>query len=196
MTNKEKFLINNVGFHSEDLSLIRQIELKTVAKELGVPKEWVLLALSKDSLEKWEQWGFNLFKKPEFKAEIDSLLKTLNKMDEYEFQKANSKKATQGIHTSYRNFMKCWNGVKAQGGIYTKDEAEQLGLTDYWVVGYAVKDSKKEEVKNWVNTIIAANEQPDEDMWAYFCLCVQHVVEAKIKNPIKQPIKELVKFDK
>ena len=196
MTNKEKFLINNVGFHSEDLSLMRQIELETVAKELGVSKEWILLALSKDTLEGWEKWGFNLFKKPEFKSGIDRQLELLNKMDEQEFKKANTKKKAKKLHVSYETFMKCWNGVKAQGGIYTKDEAEQLGLTDYWVVGYAVKDSKKEEVKNWVNTIIAANEQPDEDMWAYFCLCVQHVVEVKIKNPIKEPIKELVKFDK
>lgn len=187
MTNKEKFLINNVGFHSEDLSLIRQAELEAIVNELGVPREWVLLALSKDSLEKWEQWGFKLFKKPEFKAEIDSLLKSLNKMDEFQFQKANTKKATQGIHTSYRNFIKCWNGVKAQGGVYTEIETESLNLDDYWVVGYAVRDDKKEEIKAWVNTIVAANEQPSEDEWAYFCLCVQHVVVVRIKNPVREP---------
>ena len=92
MTNKEKYLISNVGFHSEDLSLMRQIELETVAKELGVSKEWILLALSKDTLEGWEKWGFNLFKKPEFKSGIDRQLELLNKKDEQEFKKANTQK--------------------------------------------------------------------------------------------------------
>lgn len=188
MTNKEKFLINNVGFHSEDLSLIRQVELETVAKELGVSKEWILLALSKDTLEGWEKWGFNLFKKPEFKSGIDSLLESLNKMDEQEFKKANTKKKAKGLHVSYKTFMKCWNGVKAQGCIYaTESEAEALGLTDYWVVGYSVEKDKVEEIKNWVNTIIAADEQPDEDMRLKFCLCVQHVVIVRIKAPERTP---------
>ena len=33
MTNKEKFLIDNVGFHYEDLSLIRQTELDVIKNE-------------------------------------------------------------------------------------------------------------------------------------------------------------------
>ena len=188
MTNKEKFLINNVGFHSEDLSLIRQVELETVAKELGVSKEWILLALSKDTLEGWEKWGFNLFKKPEFKSGIDRLLESLNKMDDQEFKKANTKKKAKELHVSYETFMKCWNGVKAQGCIYaTEEEAEALGLTDYWVVGYSVEKYKVEEIKNWINIIIAADEQPDEDMWLKFCLCVQHVVIVRIKTPERTP---------
>lgn len=189
MTNKEKFLINNVGFHSEDLSLIRQIELETIAKELGVSKEWILLALSKDTLEGWEKWGFNLFKKPEFKSGIDRQLELLNKMGEQEFKKANTKKKAKRLHVSYETFMKCWNGVKAQGCIYaTEEEAEALGLTDYWVVGYTVKNDDVEEIKNWVNTIIAADEQPDdEDEWLKFCLYVQHVVVVRIKAPERTP---------
>ena len=186
MTNKEKFLINNVGFHSDDLSLVRQAELDAIAHELGVSKEWVLLALSKDSLEKWEQWGFKLFKKPEFKAEIDNLLKALNSMDEAKFQKANIKNANKGLYTSRKNFLMCWNGVKEQGGIYL--EGETGGLDDYQVVGYAVKEDKKEEVKAWVNTIIAANEMPSEEEWAKFCLCVQHVRIVSVKNPVRQPM--------
>lgn len=189
MTNKEKFLINNVGFHSDDLSLVRQAELDAIAHELGVSKEWVLLALSKDSLEKWEQWGFKLFKKPEFKAEIDNLLKSLNNIDEAKFQKANIEKANQGLHTSRKNFLMCWNGVKEQGGIYLEKEAEQLGLDDYQVVGYTVKEEKKEEIKAWVNTTIAANEIPSEEEWTYSCLCVQHVRVVRIKNPVRQPMK-------
>ena len=189
MTNKEKYLISNVGFHSEDLSLIRQIELETVAKELGVSKEWILLALSKDTLEGWEKWGFNLFKKPEFKAGIDRQLELLNKMDEQEFKNANTKKKGKKLHVSYETFMKCWNGVKAQGFIYaTEEEAEALGLTDYWVLGNSVTKDKAEEIKNWVNIIIAADEQPDdEDTWLKFCLSVQHTVIVKIKTPERIP---------
>lgn len=189
MTNKEKFLINNVGFHSEDLSLIRQIELEAVAKELGVSKEWILLALSKDTLEGWEKWGFNLLKKPEFKSGIDNQLKLLDKWGEQEFKNANSKKKAKKLHVSYETFMKCWNGVKAQGFIYTTEqEAEALGLTDYWAVSNSVTKDKVEEIKNWINIIIAADEQPDdEDMWLKFCLSVQHTVIVKIKTPERTP---------
>lgn len=189
MTNKEKFLINNVGFHSEDLSLIRQIELETVAKELGVSKEWILLALSKDTLEGWEKWGFNLLKKPEFKSGIDRQLKLLYEKDEKEFKNANSKKKAKKLHVSYETFMKCWNGVKAQGFIYTTEqEAEALGLTDYWAVSNSIIKDKVEEIKNWVNIIIAADEQPDdEDIWLKFCLSVQHTVIVKIKTPERTP---------
>ena len=85
--------------------------------------------------------------------------------------------------------MKCWNGVKAQGCIYaTEEEAEALGLTDYWVIGGTVTEDKVEEIKNWVNIIIAADEQPDdEDIWLKFCLCVQHTVIVKIKTPERTP---------
>ena len=189
MTNKEKFLINNVGFHSEDLSLIRQIELEAVAKELGVSKEWILLALSKDTLEGWEKWGFNLLKKPEFKSGIDNQLKLLDKWGEQEFKNANSKKKAKKLHVSYETFMKCWNGVKAQGFIYTTEqEAEALGLTDYWALSKTVKKDDVEEIKNWVNIIIAADERPDdEDMWLQFCLSVQHTVIVRIKTPERTP---------
>lgn len=189
MTNKEKYLINNVGFHSDDLSLMRQIELETVANELGVSKDWVLLALSKDTLEGWEKWGFNLFKKPEFKSGIDGQLDLLNKMDEQEFKNANSKKKAKKLHVSYETFMKCWNGVKAQGCIYaTEEEAEALGLDDYWVLGGAVKKDEAEEIKNWINIIIAADERPDdEDMWLKFCISVQHTVVVRIKTPQRTP---------
>lgn len=189
MTNKEKYLISNVGFHSEDLSLIRQIELETVAKELGVSKEWILLALSKDTLEGWEKWGFNLLKKPEFKSGIDNQLKLLDKWGEQEFKNANSKKKAKKLHVSYETFMKCWNGVKAQGFIYTTEqEAEALGLTDYWALSNSVKKDDVEEIKNWVNIIIAADERPDdEDMWLKFCLSVQHTVIVRIKTPERTP---------
>ena len=168
---------------------MRQIELETVAKELGVSKEWILLALSKDTLEGWEKWGFNLFKKPEFKSGIDRQLELLNKTDEQEFKKANTKKKAKKLHVSYETFMKCWNGVKAQGFIYaTEEEAEALGLTDYWVLGNSVTKDKAEEIKNWVNIIIAADEQPDdEDTWLKFCLSVQHTVIVKIKTPERTP---------
>ena len=80
MTNKEKFLRNNVGFHFEDLSLMKQIELNAITAELNLSLDWVLLALSKDTLENWEKWGFNLFKKADFHKEIDGLLAALDKM--------------------------------------------------------------------------------------------------------------------
>ena len=73
MTNKEKFLRRNIGFHLEDLSLVRQAELAAIKKNLKLSDDWVLLALSKNTLEGWEKWGFGVFKKMEFYDEVDSL---------------------------------------------------------------------------------------------------------------------------
>lgn len=82
MTKMQKFLIQNVGFHFEDFSLSRQLELETIQQELGVSSDWILLALSKDTLSKWEEWGFALFRKPEFKNGIDASLQALKKVPE------------------------------------------------------------------------------------------------------------------
>ena len=68
MTNKEKFLSMNVGFHFEDLSLSRQLELSAIQEEMKVSKEWIMLALSKKDLNNWEEWGFALFKNSDFKT--------------------------------------------------------------------------------------------------------------------------------
>ena len=57
MTNKEKFLRENVGFHFEDLSLMKQAELNAITANLGLSLDWVLLALSRDSLENWGKVG-------------------------------------------------------------------------------------------------------------------------------------------
>jgi hypothetical protein len=160
-----------VGFHLKDLSLIRQAELKAVINEIGVSNEWVLLALSKKSLEEWEQWGFSLFKKQDFKRDIDNLLISINKMDEKQFQKANTPKRGKELWSSQETFNKCWNGVKAQGRLYTHAEAAKLNLSDYWTFGNAIKPEYYSEVN-----LMVARDNIDITEWAKFVLMVQHVV--------------------
>ena len=46
MTNKEKFLRNNVGFHFDDLSLMKQIELNAITAELNLSLDWVSFCLA------------------------------------------------------------------------------------------------------------------------------------------------------
>lgn len=171
MTNKEKFLADNVGFHFEDLSLIRRIELQAIATDLKVGNDWILLALSKDSIESWEKWGFNLFKKPEFKSNIDKLLAIINKMDEKDFKKSNTKgKTAKQLSVSPQTFKQAWESVKAQGRLYTEAEAANKQLTSFWTYSNAVNPDYYDEV----NTMIAC-EWLDEEEWVKFMLSVQHV---------------------
>ena len=159
MTNKEKFLRENVGFHFEDLSLMKQAELNAITASLGLSLDWVLLALSKDSLENWEKWGFNLFKKAEFHNEIDGLLAALDKMEESQFKKENSRSRKNGkqIWVSEKTFRYCYDGVMKQGRLLTEEEAAAQKLDSYWTYGYALK------------------EEIEEEDWVKFCLAVQHV---------------------
>lgn len=173
MNNREKFLRNNIGFHFEDLSLMRQIELETIKENMGVPKEWIYLALSKDKLENWEQWGFNLFRKPEFKQNIDSLLAALDKMDDDKFKNELRKgKRTCGLWIPEDKAKKVWESVLAQGRLYTPREAEKIGLKEYWTYGLALK----EEGKHWIdNAIFEKQTNFDEDEWCRVVLSVQFV---------------------
>ena len=84
-----------MGFHLEDLSLVRQAELDAARRNLTLSNDWVLLALSKDSLEGWEKWGFGIFKKTDFYNEVDSLLATLNRMDDAKFKAENERVAAK-----------------------------------------------------------------------------------------------------
>ena len=177
MTNKEKFLRNNVGFHFEDLSLMKQIELNAITAELNLSLDWVLLALSKDTLENWEKWGFNLFKKADFHKEIDGLLAALDKMEESKFKKENSRNRKQ-IWVSEKTFKYCYKGVMKQGRLLTEEEAAAQKLDSYWTYGYSLK----EEDYDWINTIVATKQELDEEDWVSFCLAVQLVRRAEINE--------------
>ena len=171
MTMKEKFLKQNVGFHFDDLSLMRQAELTAIATELGVSDDWILLALSKDSLESWEKWGFSLFRKNTFRAEIDNLLEIISRMDEKKFKQAAQKKTGKQVFISEKDFKRVWSGVKAQGRLYTVEEAEKLRLPCYWTYGYAVNPENYPEV----NMMFATSSMPDEEEWCAYALAVQYV---------------------
>ena len=173
MTNKEKFLRENVGFHFEDLSLIKQAELNAITASLGLSLDWVLLALSRDSLENWEKWGFNLFRKAEFHKEIDGLLAALDKMEESQFKKENSRKRKNGkhIYVSEKTFKYCYDGVMKQGRLLTQEQAQALNLDGYWTYGYSLKP----EDYDWINIIISSKGDVDEEDWLQFCLSVQYV---------------------
>lgn len=132
MTNRERFLVENVGFHFDDLTLMRQLELETLMREMNLSRDWIMLALSRKSLEEWEAWGFALFHKKEFCDEVNKLLSAINRMDEQHFQKENNKRKGPQLWVSEETFMRAWNGVKAQGKIYTEAEAAALKLDLFW----------------------------------------------------------------
>jgi hypothetical protein len=146
MTNKEKFLNTNIGFHKEDLSLMRQVELQTIIEVLGVSPDWVKIALSKDSLENWEKWGFNLLKKPEFIAEVNGLLAALDKVDDDKFKQEQTKSKTKKkkIRVSDATFQQVYTGIMAQGWkVYTVEEAKKAGLKEYWTYSNSLTEIGK-----------------------------------------------------
>lgn len=171
MTQKEQFLQNNVGFHMEDLDLVRQLELKKIIFDMNLSWEWVMLALSKDSLENWNRFGFSLFKKADFKAEVDGLEKAFSKISEQEFKRENNKSKGPSIWVDESTFRAKWNGVKLQGKIYTDAEAAALGLSTYY--GYN-EMCYFPELDDWVQM----DELPQED-WVAFCVAVQKVIMVK-----------------
>jgi hypothetical protein len=183
MNNRTKFLQNNVGFHFEDLSLIRQMELEATQKQMGVSADWIMLALSKDSLESWEKWGFNLFKKPDFKAGVDALLDSLNKLDDSKFDREVKKKSKgDRLTVSEETFRKVFNAVKEQGGILLPDEAEQKGYVEYYTLGYAVKPDSAFQKVCQVAEWIKQDDIADEDERVEFFLSVQRVSNVVINR--------------
>ena len=168
MTQKRQFLENNVGFRMEDLSLIRQLELRKIKVEMKLSDDWVLLALSKDSLDNWNRFGFSLFKKADFKAEVSALEEAFSKISEQEFKKENNKSKGPSIWVDETTFRAKWNGVKLQGKIYTDAEAAALGLSTYY--GYN-EMCYFPELDEWVKM----DELPQDD-WITFCIAVQKVI--------------------
>ena len=172
MTNRERFLRENVGFHYEDLSLAKQIELQAMVKEMGVSVDWMLLALSKDKLENWEKWGFALFKKPDFKANVDALERAIKSMSEEKFKqeiRKNQKNPT--FYVDNKVFTKIWNSVKEQGKLYTEEEAAARGLADYWTYNHIISP----DCYCNVDAMLLEDDLTDEER-EVFVLSVKRVV--------------------
>lgn len=175
MTNKEIFLKENVGFHYEDLSLMRQIELQQIIKEMGVSVDWMLLALSKDTLENWEKWGFALFKKADFRTTINNLEQVINSMSEDKFKKENNRKNQKNpqIWVSEETFRRIWNSVKQQGQLYTEEEAAAHSIPCYWTYNPTLEPERRSNV----DMMVACSELPEED-WTAFVVSVRRVEAA------------------
>ena len=163
-----QFLNTNVGFHYEDLSLIRRVELKEIKKELNVSNEWILLALSKDKLENWEEWGFGLFRKKEFKDTITASLEALLKIPEEEIRKEiqKNKKTKNGrpvFHYDYELVKERYEQVKKQGKVLTDYEASQQGYKRF--VGYnaCIKPEGKIDLDNLIASGKPLSEYTEND---------------------------------
>ena len=180
MTNKEKFLRQNVGFHLEDLSLMRQAELDAVRRNLRLSNDWVLLALSKDSLEGWEKWGFGIFKKTDFYDEVDSLLATFNRMDDSKFKAENervaAKKNSKRLRVSDRTFRTVYESLQRQGGIGALSFSDS-DTTPYWEMNMeaAIIPEKMGEAIELVNRIVNTPiEEITDDEKVQLCALVIH----------------------
>ena len=163
----------------EDLSLVRQAELDAVRRNLRLSNDWVLLALSKDSLEGWEKWGFGIFKKTDFYDEVDSLLATLNRVDEAKFKAENervaAKKNGKRLRVSDRTFRTVYEGLQRQGGIGALSFSDS-NTTPYWEMKIeAIIPEKMGESIELVNRIVNTPiEEVTEDERVQLCALVIH----------------------
>ena len=179
MTNKEKFLRQNVGFHLEDLSLMRQAELDAVRRNLRLSDDWVLLALSKDSLEGWERWGFGIFKKTDFYDEVDSLLTVFKAMDDSKFKAENervaAKKNGKRLRVSDATFRTVYEGLQRQGVIGALSFSDS-DTTPHWEMNVdAIIPGKMGEAIELVNRIINTPiEEITDDEKVQLCVAVIH----------------------
>lgn len=172
MTNKEQFLKMNVGFHYEDLPLEKQLELEAIKNSMNLSTEWVYLALSKCPMEEWCKWGFGLFRKPDFKNEIDALLTAFNKADDSRFAKEikRKKEKDRGLYVSEATFKKVYDGVMAQGALY-----DTSNLPYYWSYGYSLTDEGRRWIDNLIESKQKAETFSDEDK-TRFCLACQKII--------------------
>ena len=178
MTNKEKFLKMNVGFHFEDLPLDKQVELEAIQEQMNLSKEWIYLALSKASYDDWCKWGFTLFRKPEFKTNVDTLLQYYNKLDESKFAKEISRRSRipNSITVSEATFNYVYDAVMKQGKLYEyTDEPDIPPYSYYWCYN---NDALTADGKQWITTIIASGTPKssfDDADKVKFCIACQKV---------------------
>lgn len=137
---------------------MRQAELTAAKRNLKLSDDWVLLALSKDSLEGWEKWGFGIFKKMDFYDEVDSLLTALNRMDDSKFKAENervaAKNKTKRLRVSDRTFRTVYDGLQRQGGIGALSFSESND-SPYWEMNVdAIIPGKMKEAIELVNRIV------------------------------------------
>ena len=115
---KKDFLRKMVGFRKSDLSLARQLELDAYQRKYEW--EWVMLALSKQSLEDWEKWGFVLFNKPDFIREVNGLVEAFSKITDEEIKKDSQRgrgpKGKQKATYNYEDLEKKWGVFKSKDG--------------------------------------------------------------------------------
>ena len=156
MTNKEKFLKMNVGFHYEDLPLEKQLELEAIKEQMNLSAAWIYLALSKDSLENWSKWGFNLFRKPEFKRDIDALTAYYDKVSDERFGKeVNKREKEKSIWVNDSTFNYIYEAVMTQGCLYEPFDANPSHCWCYNI------DALTEEGRNWIDEVISSKKPAD-----------------------------------
>ena len=158
---------------------MRQAELDAVRRNLRLSDDWVLLALSKDSLEGWEKWGFGIFKKMEFYDEVDSLLTVFKAMDDSKFKAENervaAKKNGKRLRVSDATFRTVYEGLQRQGGIGTLSFSES-NTTPHWEMNTAaIIPGKMGEAIKLVNRIINTPiEEITDDEKIQLCIAVVH----------------------
>ena len=152
---KKDFLRKMVGFSKSDLSLKRQMELDAFQKSFEW--EWVMLALTKQSLEKWEEYGFGLFTTEKFKREVDGLVEAFEKIRDEDIikeQKKYQRKSSNGKP-------KIWYSEKTLQEQYDKLMKYPIGganTEEDYMTHYGTKEARE------ILAMIQAERKPLEDL--------------------------------
>ena len=149
---KKEFLKQMVGFSKKDLSLQRQLELDAWAERRSF--EWIMLALSKKSVEEWEKWGFGLFGNMEFIGEINALVKAFEKINDEDIKNEKGRKNVKGKP-------KIWYSEKTLQEQYDKLMKYPIGganTEEDYMTHYGTKEAKE------ILAMIQAERKPLEDL--------------------------------
>lgn len=86
-----EFLKDNVGFHFTDLSMKRQVELRSLMDNEGFSFLYVYGALSFKTRLEWEKWGFGLFFVDNFSERVFDYLDAVEECSEEELRGSTKK---------------------------------------------------------------------------------------------------------
>ena len=78
---KRDYIKNQIGFHFDDLSHKRQLELAA----LNFPSDFVYVALGRKPLSYWEANGFGLLFRNDFTNEVNNILAAIEAEDDEKF---------------------------------------------------------------------------------------------------------------
>ena len=173
---KLNYIKSNIKFHLEDLSIDRQLEIKSRPE----PNEWKYLALGEDNLENIERYGTRLWDNPQFRSRIDRKLAALNREDDKQFAKAYASEyrkkgiwvAEETARHKYERMRKYWSSFGGDNPIEFTDEN---GKTCTFTFNYGVTELGKQLLYNLMASTTSFEQLTQDDWFVLWTASFTHI---------------------